>query len=53
MQRNNAIFGLKGIAVFLIVFHHFSCRYGEIFEGLILIFFEFSLYSIIGNNMLL
>lgn len=51
MQKNKALSGLRGLVVFLIVFHHYSCRYGEIFTGPMSIQFPFdsSFGGIIGN----
>lgn len=53
MQKNNALSGLRGLVVFLIIFHHYSCRYGEIFTGPMSIQFPFeSAYGgAIGNFM--
>lgn len=33
MKKNNAVTGFRGIVIFLIIFHHYSDRYSEIFLG--------------------
>ena len=42
MEKNNAITGLRGVVIFLIVFRHFSARYSEIFQDDKSIIFPFS-----------
>ena len=52
MSHNNAVTGLRGVVVFLIIFHHYSCRYGELFLDSIIKFPVESHYGgIIGNFM--
>lgn len=43
MKRNNAITGLRGIVILLIVFRHFSARYSEMFQDEMSIVFPFSM----------
>ena len=49
MKHNNAITGFRGVVIFLVIFRHFSSRYGELFEGTMSISFPF--YSLNGGTI--